>query len=307
MALVVDTGDKYEFRQEFRNKAGNLSDPATVSLRIKQPSGTILGPFTWAATEVTRESLGLFYYEKTLDSSGRWQAEWTTTGEPTLKEYEDVVARESQFTGEPDNVLSDRALVTLEDALDYCEINPGDVELYDDLIRHVNAVSIRAHNVSGREFVSFDLPGATRVFDLDAFRFPRELQAELFVGDLADLDSISFDGTALTVDQFGVVVALPRVREEWEPYRRVRLSGLSYSRSTVVSVTGDWGFPAVPEDVRLAALRQIKYWYGRDLAKYSETFQEAEGAAATDRVPDSQRALMRSVYDTFVSYKDVRI
>lgn len=309
---VVDVGDRYEFRAEFRDKTLALSDPATVTLRVEKPDGTIVGPWTWPA-EVTRESLGLFFREHTLDAAGIWTAEWITTGAPTTALYERVVAQESLLTGEPDVVLSSRALVSLEAALGYCGIDADQIGLYDEVTRAINSVSRAAHKTASREFKPTNPASHARSFQIPvrgymATRVPRELR----VGDLASPPTeVSIakplgSSTTLTAEQLALVVSLPRVRQEWQPIRRLRLwEAATYDQGDVVTVTGTWGFPAVPDDVVTACLMQIQYWMNRDHSKWSETFAQNETAANTENDPG--RFLLKSVWECFAGYRDVGI
>jgi hypothetical protein len=307
-ANVVDVNDRYEFRAEFRDKTGTLSDPASVQLRIEKPDATVLGPFLWPA-DVTRESLGVFFREHTLDTAGVWTAEWVTTGAPTTAEYERVVAQESRILGEPDEVVATRALVSLEAALEVCDLSLGDVGMYDEVTRHINAVSSRAHLVSGREFVPIAPGSAERQFQIPEGRYGIGYAPSFVrVGDMAaDPTAVSVDGTALDATALDAVVSLPRVRAAWAPIRRLRLrEAAAYTPGSVVAVTSTWGFPSVPPDVVEAALRQIEFWVKRDHAKYSETFLSSE-TGSSDRLPDIDRFLMRSVWEAFAAYRDIGI
>lgn len=306
-ANVVDDGDRYEFRIELRDKLDQLSDPATVTLRVEQPSGTILGPWTWAGAEVTRESLGIFFREHTLDEAGIWTAEWTTTGTPTVREHEYVVVREGAIVGEPDETLSSLALVPLERALEFLDVDLGDVDSYDDVRMLVGSASAEILKVAGREFVPFGSNPQTRRFEVRSTYRSRhpggiveygDLPETIRVGDLASFTAVEVDDVALTVDELAAVVSLPLNRRPWEPIRMLRLRGaVGYSYDSAIDVTGNFGFPSVPDGIRQACLRQVKFWYDRDTAKPSDTAGGGDVADVPRDVDESERALLRSVYD----------
>jgi hypothetical protein len=55
------------------------TDPTTLMLEVKDPSGNV-GVYTYAAAEITRESVGVFYKDITFDEAGWWVYEWHATG-----------------------------------------------------------------------------------------------------------------------------------------------------------------------------------------------------------------------------------
>lgn len=56
-----------------------LADPTTVTLSVKDPADTVTS-YTYAAAEVTRESLGRFYRDISLNQEGTYQWWWVGTG-----------------------------------------------------------------------------------------------------------------------------------------------------------------------------------------------------------------------------------
>lgn len=55
------------------------TDPTTVTLKVKDPSGNI-STYTYAAGEITKESTGIYYKDVVLDESWTWKARYETTG-----------------------------------------------------------------------------------------------------------------------------------------------------------------------------------------------------------------------------------
>lgn len=56
-----------------------LTDPTAISLAITNPSGTT-ATYTYAASEITRSSTGVYYRNHTATEDGVWEFTWTATG-----------------------------------------------------------------------------------------------------------------------------------------------------------------------------------------------------------------------------------
>jgi len=65
-------------------------------------------------------------------------------------------------------------------------------------------------------------------------------------------------------------------------------------------VTGVWGFPKVPDDVKQACITTVMVWAERDIRTFSETFSLEE------QVITLPRTLPRQVYDTVVRFQRPR-
>ncbi len=59
--------------------ASLLADPATVTLTITDPSGARV-TYTYAGSEVTKDSTGVYYRDIPLVLPGEWSIRWTGTG-----------------------------------------------------------------------------------------------------------------------------------------------------------------------------------------------------------------------------------
>jgi uncharacterized protein YfaS (alpha-2-macroglobulin family) len=64
----------------FRDAQGNPSDPASVTLTVRRPDGSMFAP------AVTRTGTGQYTATVDLDQAGTWRYEWQTTGTPQLVE-----------------------------------------------------------------------------------------------------------------------------------------------------------------------------------------------------------------------------
>ncbi len=78
MANEYDKGSSTRISNEFK-VAGVLTDPTTITLKIKKPDGTS-STYTYAAGEITREAAGKYYKDFTLNQVGFWLYRWEGTG-----------------------------------------------------------------------------------------------------------------------------------------------------------------------------------------------------------------------------------
>lgn len=74
-----DIGDAVRLTGTFRNAAGTLTDPTTVTLKHEDPSGNETS-LTYAGGTVTKSSTGIYYADVTVDESGTWKYKWIGTG-----------------------------------------------------------------------------------------------------------------------------------------------------------------------------------------------------------------------------------
>lgn len=58
---------------------GAATDPTTVTLIVKDPSGTS-DTYTYALSQVTKSGTGAYYKDVTLDEAGPWHYHWYGTG-----------------------------------------------------------------------------------------------------------------------------------------------------------------------------------------------------------------------------------
>lgn len=202
-------------------------------------------------------------------------------------------------------VLSSRALAGLEETKRYAKIDLAETGDDDIVIDRINAASALIHRVADREFKPVGTNPQTRSFDLIAPRYGVPPSNELRIGDLASAPTaVTIDGNVVT--DLSTVVGLPRVRQEWEPIRRLRFGSAlgtypaywpGYWSGSVIEVTGTWGFPEVPADIREACIVTVAIWLSRDVTTYSETFISEEGRV------EMPRALPRQVYDVVSAYQ----
>lgn len=187
----------------------------------------------------------------------------------------------------------------------------------------IDSGSQRIHEVSGREFVALNDTGevdannvwpapaaVVRSFDVvlnpvtpnDPAVGTRRARV-LKIGDLASFTSLQYGDPWVPASRFAIaaqnVRAKPLNRAPWQPIRLLEVLGDVWS-GQVYDVTGVWGFPQVPPDIRQACASQCAIWLGRDLRNFSQAFLEAAAAGGTASEP---RALAQEVYDTAILYQ----
>ena len=89
-------GDALRFSCEFTDMDDTATDPTTVTLLLESPSGTVT-TLTHGAGEITRASVGSYYYDRLVDESGLWEWRWVGTGAVQR-------ARQGRFYVKPENV-----------------------------------------------------------------------------------------------------------------------------------------------------------------------------------------------------------
>lgn len=75
-----DRGDVALLDVEFKDKDANYSDPTTVRLKTRDPSGTITTYTYPTDIEIVKTSTGIYYAQITLDESGKWHYRWEGSG-----------------------------------------------------------------------------------------------------------------------------------------------------------------------------------------------------------------------------------
>lgn len=62
-----------------------VTDPDTLTIAVTDPSGTET-TYTLAASDVTKISTGLYYYDLSIDAAGHWPYTVTTTNPDTTED-----------------------------------------------------------------------------------------------------------------------------------------------------------------------------------------------------------------------------
>lgn len=127
-----------------------------------------------------------------------------------------------------------------------------------------------------REFAP-QTSAATRIFEIDGDWGNAFLSLAPY--DLRTVTSVKMDtdlgaGFTLTAAEYRL---FPRPAKDGV-YYALRFRPMSFGTSArfgdvrEVQITGDWGFPAVPDDIRHAAIVTVDDWFRRDVAAFSTTF-----------------------------------
>lgn len=84
MAILIGTA--VESRQEFQDSDGALDDPDTVTLTVRDPSGTKTAYVYLTDAEVVRLSVGVYVFRHIPDAAGEWGYHWAGTGDDAYTE-----------------------------------------------------------------------------------------------------------------------------------------------------------------------------------------------------------------------------
>jgi hypothetical protein len=91
-----DVGDVAVARAEFRNSSEALTDPTTVTLKVKDPSGNVT-TYTYANAEITKSATGIYTKSITIDEGGKWTFGYIATGTVATAETIVITARPDPF------------------------------------------------------------------------------------------------------------------------------------------------------------------------------------------------------------------
>ena len=145
-----------------------------------------------------------------------------------------------------------------------------------ELVGLINDISDRIHYEAGREFKPVSAGESTRTFEVDTWA------RCVYVGDMATSTASSpvaslcagLANEHLQRPQADVT-ASPMSREAWQPIRKLefRQNVPMLWPGMRVAVQGTWGFPAVPGNIRRAALTAIAVALDRDVEHYSTEWE----------------------------------
>ncbi len=92
--MAYDVDEVVRLQTTIRNSAGALADPTTVSLEVRPPGSTVT-TYTYAGGQITKASTGVYFYDLTLNESGRWYYRWLSTGTPAVVEEDELIVDRS--------------------------------------------------------------------------------------------------------------------------------------------------------------------------------------------------------------------
>jgi hypothetical protein len=273
--------------------SGTPTDPTNLTVRTQNAAGTesvllnnvLVSTLTGSTTPVKKVSTGVFQLNPgvTLDASGYWFCKFEGAGAVTATIQDEIIVDPDEFTSNAG--VSLRALVGLPETKYWLKQQNLSVTNDIEVVNAINDVSDRIHQEAGREFKPITAgAGVVRLFDVDSLAVNRR---QVFVGDLASAPTLvrvlDKDGVALATVASGDYTLLPRVREAWEPIQRLRFSSdvTQLVEESSVEITGTWGFPAVPGNLRQATLDAVAYILDRDVEHYRQDLEAMTGGGVT--------------------------
>lgn len=194
-----------------------------------------------------------------------------------------------------------RDLVTLADTKDWLNVATLNVVNDTEIQRVITDISDRFHQEAEREFKVVGANPHTRTFEVDppTRRQPLYIDGDYVgdrnvgrrvvkIGDLTSFTAVSIIDTNWTTVLEAVALASvtgrPLVRQEWEPIRELEFldTVTSLNAGMRVTVTGSWGFPAIPGNVRQAVLDAIVSVLDRDVEHYRQDLGGTGGSRSSE-------------------------
>jgi len=223
------------------------TDPTTVSLTITSPTNVVT-TYTYAASQITRSSAGVYTKDITCDEDGKWQYKWVGTGTAVDTAIGTWEVQETDV-GKlycPIEALKSRLNITHSNS-DF-ELHAACFAASRWVEQHTERVFWRSLSQT-RTFV----PDCSTTVRLPAF-------CDLVSASAVKTDTAG-DGTfatTLSASGYRLLPHNPAAAPEQLPYDEIRLTTGSVptggvGRPDTVQVTGIWGWPRVPSAIRSAA------------------------------------------------------
>lgn len=279
-----DIGDVWEPQAIF-TVAGSPTDPTQVTAKYKDSAGAIttLGPVAGGTGGggITRVSVGVFKIAVTLDAAGYWKARFEGTGAAAAAEDHEIVVDPSEFDN--DAGIDSRALVALAETKDWLQSQQVDTGEDLELVRVINDISDRFHREARREFKAIGTNPQTRTIIVPQLPSPEPWYVDgdymgdrslynrvVSVGDMSAVTTVKLlDRDWTTVLETVAASDMTFHREEDEPTGPITDIEFHPDVTSLwpgmrVEVTGSWGFPSVPGNVRQAVLDAVLETMDRD-------------------------------------------
>ncbi len=164
------------------------------------------------------------------------------------------------------------------------------------LTRLIKAASEEIYSFTGREFISATKDYWDDPIDTETRYYPAEIYGlnrnVIEIGDMMELptDVQILSVTSPSDDPIPVetnYLLYPLNRQFGWPYTVMRLLTKSLRHTDQLAITGKWGFPQVPEDVRNGCIETVRLWYDQ-ISLHSGTIeQELVSNQPTRNLPPS--------------------
>lgn len=281
-----DIGDIWTPQASFTVN-GTPTDPTVITTRVEDPAGALTtasytaASLTSASSPLAKTTTGTFVLSQSLNLAGHWYARFEGTGTATAAEDHEVIVDPSPFYS--NGGVSIRALVALGETKDW--LAERQIDTSDDLkiVQGINAASERVMQVAGREFKPNTAGSSQRTFPLYG-------SCKVDVGDLVTISSAS---TTATITSFETGATertlastdydgLPYNRKPWQPVTTLRFRSAirpALRSGNLLNITGYWGFPSVPEDIKHATMDAVAYWLDRDVEHFRQDLGAGLGEA----------------------------
>lgn len=143
-------GESVRIGNTFATTAGVAYDPDTISLEIFNAEGTSMGTFTYAASEIVRSDIGVYYYDYIIPLASTSQGYWVGVWTATVTASGQVDVSEEQFYARPSAEKLYVSVSQVKDAL----MTSG-VQMTDDTIRNsIRAAMAEVDHEFGRSFTN---------------------------------------------------------------------------------------------------------------------------------------------------------
>ena len=118
--IEYQVGESVRFTNNYTDADDADYDPTTIEIKVYDPLGALKTTVTYAASEITKESTGNYYYDYLIPSSGAigtWIARWTAVGgaQNVIDPSEFVVV-----------AIDDKLYCTAEQAISRAGMDPTD-------------------------------------------------------------------------------------------------------------------------------------------------------------------------------------
>jgi hypothetical protein len=230
------------------------TDPSTVSLAVTDPLGATT-TYTYAGGTVSKTTTGIYTKDVACSSAGEWSYKWTGTGTAADVELGTWTVQETQLGRlyVTPQMLKSRLGIPQTDITSDYELHAACFAASRAIEQYCERVFYRTASSEVRTFV----PAGWYELPLPAF------------SDLVSITTLATDNTGDGVyettwatSDYQLLPVNPQAAPETKPYERIRAVGtltfplmipLILARLDRVQITGVFGWPAVPQGVRMAA------------------------------------------------------